>query len=223
MRLKAKAIIKLSYSFIALFSALVIFSHSLYAKDAVETVTSIKKSQFTEPQFGKPINITFTIIPNYLPNKDCIYIKNDDTIFYISKPLLENLQLSQPKSDARKKASNKVSDNNTNTIKGQMRPEKMAEIKYAGFAKVILDNQLNSKDKFGCTKIKATLSVKTLYLIKRLLNAGQVAVLDRSKNKFTKKITVKYTAKQNTLGRIAYMTATIPSKSVLLLRWEDYL
>jgi len=213
-------IIKLSYSFIALFSALVIFSHSLYAKDAVETVTIIKESQFTEPQFGKTINKAFTIIPNYLPNKDCIYIKNDDTVFYISKPLLENLQLSQPKSRAKKKAGN---NNNTKIIKGPMRPEKAAEIKYAGFAKVILDNQLNSKDKFGCTKIKATLSAKTLYLIKRLLNAGQVAVLDRSKNKFTKKIIVKYTAKQNTLGRIAYMTATIPSKSVLLLRWEDYL
>jgi len=99
----------------------------------------------------------------------------------------------------------------------------VAEIKYASFAKVILDNQLNSKDKFGCTKIKASLSAKTLYLIKRLLNAGQVAVLDRSKDKFTKKITVKYTAKQNNLGRIAYITTTIPRKSVLLLRWKDYL
>jgi len=220
MRLKVKAIIKLAYSSTALVFSLVIFSHSLYAKEAV---TVIKEPQFTEPQFGKTINKAFTIIPNYLPNKDCIYIKNDDTIFYISKPLLEKLQFSQAKNTARKKAGNKASDNNTSTIKGPMRPEKVAEIKYAGFAKVILNNQLNSKDKFGCTKIKATLSAKTLYLIKRLLNAGQVAVLDRSKNKFTKKITVKYTAKKNTLARIAYMTATIPSKSVLLLRWEDYL
>lgn len=220
MQLKVKTIIKLGHSFLTvLISAFVIFSHSLYAKEAF---TVIKESQFKEPQFGEAINKAFTLIPNYLPNKDCIYIKNDDTIFYISKPLLENLQLSQPNNLTKKNVSHKVI-NNKSTIKGPMRPEKIAEIKYAAFAKVILDNQLNSKDKFGCTKIKATLTAETLYLIKRLLNAGQVAVLDRSKNKFTKKITVKYTAKQNTLGRIAYMTATIPSKSVLLLRWEDYL
>ena len=197
---------------ITLISALVIFSHSLYAKEAV---TVIKESQFNEPKFGEAINKAFTIIPNYLPDKDCVYIQNDDTIFYISKLLLEKLQLTQSK--------NTVSDNNTSKIKDPTHPEKNAEKKYAEFAKVILDNQLNNKDKFGCTKIKASLSAKTLYLIKRLLNGGQVAVLDRSKDKFTKKITVKYTAKQNNLGRIAYMTTTIPRKSVLLLRWKDYL
>jgi hypothetical protein len=208
MQLKVKAIIKIDYHFMALILALVTFSSSLYAEESV-----LGKSQFSEPQFSETLSKAFTIIPNYIPNKKCIYIKNDDTIFYISKPLLEKLQLTQPKKPA----------SSTSTINGPLHPEKIAEIKYAKFAKVILGNQLNSKDQFGCTKIKPSLSTKTLYLIKRLLNSGQVAVLDRSKNKFTKKITVKYSAKQNTLGRIAYMTTTIPSKSVLLLRWKDYL
>ena len=126
-----------------------IFSHSLYAKEAV---TVIKESQFNEPKFGEAINKAFTITPNYLPDKDCVYIQNDDTIFYISKLLLEKLQLTQSK--------NTVSDNNTSKIKDPMHPEKNTEIKYAEFAKVILDNQLNSKDKFDCTKIKASLSAK---------------------------------------------------------------
>ncbi|MCF6190494.1 MAG: hypothetical protein L3J51_08445 [Cocleimonas sp.] len=207
MRLKVKTIIKHGYRFMALTFALVIFSHSLYAKEAAKIIND---SQFSEPQFGAAINKAFTVIPNYMPDKKCISIENNDTVFYISKPLLEQLQLTQTKNDA-------------SNLNGPLQPEKHAAIRYAQNAKIILENQLTRKDKFGCSEIKATLSSKTLYLIKRLLNSGQVAVLDKAKNKFSKKIIVKYTAKQNTLSRIAYMTATIPSKSVLLLRWEDYL
>lgn len=188
-----------------IFTFLLILSSSIQA-----TETEIKKSQFSEPLFGVTINKKFIIIPRYTPKENCVSIENDDTIFYISKSLLEKTYLADIKNDVFE-------------ITGPLHPEKITEARYSKYAKIILDNQLNRIDAFGCNEIKATLSSKTLYLIKRLLNSGQVSVLDKSKNKFTKKITVKYTANHNSLGRIAYLTATIPSKSIMLLRWEDYL
>ena len=51
----------------------------------------------------------------------------------------------------------------------------------------------------------------------------QIDIKDIFKLRIAGFFRIRFTPKQNNLGRIAYMTTTIPRKSVLLLRWKDYL
>ncbi len=141
--------------------------------------------QFKVPGDGISVNEEFTVVLQKAPTLPCISIPTDtgDATLLISRRLLEQLVLS-----------------------GREDPLTARSIKWllGERANAILQTISESKDAFGCTTAPWPIPIDSIYLLGRLIQSGQLAIMDHKTHVYLPSITVRYFALEAVGGRVSY-------------------
>ena len=148
-------------------------------------VETLDPPQFKVPGDGISVDEEFTVILLKAPTLPCISIPADtgDATLLISRRLLEQLVLSG--------REDPLAARSTKWLLGER-------------ANAILQTISESKDTFGCTKVSWPIPTDSIYLLGRLIQSGQLAVIDHKTRAYLPSITVRYFALEAVGGRVSY-------------------
>ena len=148
-------------------------------------VETLDPPQFKVPGDGSSVNEEFTVVLQKAPTLPCISIPTDtgDATLLISRRLLEQLVLSG--------RENPLTARSTKWLLGER-------------ANAILQTISESKDAFGCTTAPWPILIDSIYLLGRLIQSGQLAIMDHKTHVYLPSITVCYFALEAVGGRVSY-------------------
>ncbi len=167
-----------------------------------EPPMKINPPQFTRPAAGKTINETFDIRVDPTPPEECVSIIQRNATLLISLPLLQHLQSSSQK---------------TWTTES----ERLAFIDGTRAADLV--QLMGAKeDQHGCRSIQTPVPNDALYLLGKLLDAGQLAVIDNETGQPRPHISVTFSGLKGEphggFGHIMY-ALTNNAPPFLVLNW----
>jgi hypothetical protein len=149
-------------------------------------VETLDPPQFEAPGGGMSVNEEFTVVLRKTPTLPCISIPMAyrDATLLISRRLLEQLVLHG-------REDNLAVRSPTKRLLGQR-------------ADAILQTVSDSMDDYGCTKIAEPIPADSFYLLGRLIEAGQLAVVHPKTGLYFPSITVRYFGLEAVGGWVSY-------------------
>lgn len=133
---------------------------------------NIRPPQFTPPQAGKTLNESFDIRVDEALTEECVSIIQGDATLLISLPLLTHLRASRPE-------------------KWTTEPERQALID-GNRADALVQRIGEQDDQHGCRSIQPPTPNDALYLLGKLLDAGQLVVIDNKTGQPRRQIIVTF-------------------------------
>ena len=162
----------------------------------------IRPPQFTAPPSGQTVKERFDITLDHGPSDHCVSLVHNQATLLISRPLLEQL--------------------NANIPTDWTTEEERSALIQGRRAQSLMEQLTTHTDKHGCLNIQGPAPKDSLYLLGKLLDAGQIAVIDNETGQRQNQIVVTFSGitsrPHGGFGQIMY-AFTGKSSPFLVVSW----